>query len=105
MPDDSQNNLQDDAPSSAPKRRRFRRVVLLLLFAGRGLGKASGLACGLLRLATTALSWLRSVRLNWIFVRSCIPQTRIRERFRESPSESKCQIWTTSSIPVFPTGG
>src|SRR5258707_595430 len=51
--------------------------------------------CGLLRLATTALSWLRSVRLNWIFVRSCIPQTRIRERFRESPSESKCQIWTT----------
>jgi uncharacterized membrane protein YbhN (UPF0104 family) len=33
MPDESQDNLQDDAPSSAPKRRRFRRVVLLSLFA------------------------------------------------------------------------
>jgi hypothetical protein len=32
MPDESQDNLQDDAPSSAPKRRRFRRVVLLSLF-------------------------------------------------------------------------
>ena len=46
--------------------------------------------------AITALSLLRSARLNWIFVRSCIPQTRTRECFRESPSESKCQIWTTS---------
>ena len=43
--------------------------------------------CGLLRLATTA-----SARLNWIFVRSCIAQTRTRECFSESPSESNCQI-------------
>jgi len=43
-----------------------------------------------LLMATTALSLIRSARLNWIFVRSCMPQTRTRESFRESPSESKC---------------
>src|SRR6516225_9664553 len=31
-----------------------------------------------------------------MFVRSRIPQTRTRESARESPSESKCQIWSTS---------
>jgi alkanesulfonate monooxygenase SsuD/methylene tetrahydromethanopterin reductase-like flavin-dependent oxidoreductase (luciferase family) len=30
-----------------------------------------------------------------MLVRSCIPQTRTRESARESPSESKCQIWST----------
>src|SRR6266404_8469949 len=40
--------------------------------------------CGLLRLATTASSLLRSARLNWMFVRSCIPQTRTRQSFKES---------------------
>src|SRR5258705_3261011 len=32
-----------------------------------------------------------------MFVRSCIPQTRTPESFRESLSESKCQIWSTSA--------
>src|SRR5262249_42242732 len=31
-----------------------------------------------------------------MLVRSRIPQTRTRESARESPSESKCQIWSTS---------
>src|SRR5262249_20869619 len=30
-----------------------------------------------------------------MLVRSRIPQTRTRESARESPSESKCQIWST----------
>ena len=33
MPDDSQDGLPNEAPSSAPRRRRFTRVVLLSLFA------------------------------------------------------------------------
>lgn len=41
--------------------------------------------CGLLRLATTASSLLRSVALNRIFVRSCMPQTRTRESGRGIP--------------------
>src|SRR5262249_52734519 len=51
--------------------------------------------CGLLRLATTASSSRRSEALNRMFVRSCIPQTRTHESARKSPSESKCQIWST----------
>src|SRR6516162_774996 len=33
-----------------------------------------------------------------MFVRSRIPQTRTRESARESPSESKCQIWSTRMV-------
>src|SRR5262245_3174336 len=33
-----------------------------------------------------------------MLVRSRIPQTRTRESARESPSESKCQIWSTRSV-------
>src|SRR6202030_717584 len=52
--------------------------------------------CGLLRLAATVSSSLRSAALNRMLVRSCILQTRTRESTRECPSESKCQIWSTS---------
>jgi hypothetical protein len=31
-----------------------------------------------------------------MFLRSCIPQTRTCESGKGIPSESKCQIWTTS---------
>jgi hypothetical protein len=55
--------------------------------------------CALLRLATTASSALRSIALNRMFVRSCIPQTRTREFGRESLSESNCQICSTSDPP------
>src|ERR1700726_208074 len=51
--------------------------------------------CGLLRLAATVSSSLRSAALNRMLVRSCILQTRTRESTRECPSESKCQIWST----------
>lgn len=54
--------------------------------------------CGLLRFATTASSSRRCAGLNRVFVRSCIPQTRTRESARESPGESKCQIWSTSCV-------
>jgi len=59
--------------------------------------------CGLWRLETTASSLLRSAAFNRIFVRSCIPQTRTREAFRESPSESKHQICSTSARPILKT--
>jgi hypothetical protein len=51
--------------------------------------------CGYRGWRLPSISSLWSVRLNWIFVRWCIPQSRIRECFRESSSESKCKIRTT----------
>src|SRR5712691_8376971 len=51
MPDDSQDGLPNDAPSSAPKRRRFGRVARLSLFAV--------IAYGLVAYLALPASWTR----------------------------------------------
>jgi hypothetical protein len=50
---------------------------------------------GLLRFSATASNSPRSVALNRMSLRSCIPQTRTPESGREFPSGSKWQVWST----------